>query len=50
MKIIATDRKGAEHVIEGRDGWSVMEMLRDAVFRSPPNVAAPVPVRRATFM
>ena len=30
MKIIATDRKGAEHVIEGRDGWSVMEMLRDA--------------------
>jgi len=30
MKIIATDRKGAEHVIEGRDGWSVMEILRDA--------------------
>ena len=30
MKIFATDRKGAEHVIEGRDGWSVMEMLRDA--------------------
>jgi len=30
MKIFATDRKGAEHVIEGRDGWSVMEMLRDS--------------------
>jgi len=30
MKIIATDRKGAEHVIEGRDGWTVMEILRDA--------------------
>ena len=30
MKIIATDRKGEMHTIEGRDGWSVMEMLRDA--------------------
>ncbi|HEY4944128.1 MAG TPA: 2Fe-2S iron-sulfur cluster-binding protein [Rhizomicrobium sp.] len=30
MKIVATDRKGAEHVVEGRDGWSVMEILRDA--------------------
>jgi 2Fe-2S ferredoxin len=30
MKIIATDRKGVEHVIEGRDGWTVMEILRDA--------------------
>ena len=30
MKIIATDRKGQVHTIEGRDGWSVMEMLRDA--------------------
>jgi 2Fe-2S ferredoxin len=30
MKIVATDRKGAEHVIEGRDGWTVMEILRDA--------------------
>ncbi len=29
MKIIATDRNGAEHVLEGRDGWSVMEILRD---------------------
>ena len=30
MKIIATDRKGAEHVLEGRDGWTAMEILRDA--------------------
>jgi 2Fe-2S ferredoxin len=30
MKIVATDRKGAEHIIEGRDGWTVMEILRDA--------------------
>jgi 2Fe-2S ferredoxin len=30
MKIVATDRKGAEHIVEGRDGWSVMEILRDA--------------------
>jgi len=30
MKIVATDRKGVEHRIEGRDGWSVMEILRDA--------------------
>ena len=30
MKIIATDRNGAEHAIEGRDGWTVMEILRDA--------------------
>jgi ferredoxin, 2Fe-2S len=30
MKIVAIDRKGAEHTIEGRDGWSVMEILRDA--------------------
>ena len=29
MKIIAKDRKGKEHVLEGRDGWSVMEILRD---------------------
>ena len=29
MKIIATDRKGAEQTLEGRDGWSVMEILRD---------------------
>jgi 2Fe-2S ferredoxin len=30
VKIIATDRKGAVHELEGRDGWSVMEILRDA--------------------
>jgi 2Fe-2S ferredoxin len=30
MKIVATDRKGAEQIIEGRDGWTVMEILRDA--------------------
>jgi 2Fe-2S ferredoxin len=30
MKIVATDRVGAEHIVEGRDGWTVMEALRDA--------------------
>jgi len=30
MKIIATDREGKAHTIEGRDGWTVMEILRDA--------------------
>ena len=30
MKIIATDRKGEVHTLEGRDGWTVMEILRDA--------------------
>ena len=30
MKIIAVDRKGREHLIEGHDGWTVMEALRDA--------------------
>jgi 2Fe-2S ferredoxin len=30
MKIIARDRNGVEHVIEGHDGWTVMEALRDA--------------------
>jgi len=30
MKIFATDRQGKEHVLEGRDGWTVMEILRDA--------------------
>ena len=30
MKIVATDRNGKEHVVDGRDGWSVMEILRDA--------------------
>ena len=30
MKIYATDRNGKEHVLEGRDGWTIMEILRDA--------------------
>jgi 2Fe-2S ferredoxin len=30
VKIIATGRDGAEHIVEGRDGWTVMEALRDA--------------------
>jgi len=30
MKIYATDRNGKEHVLDGRDGWTVMEILRDA--------------------
>ena len=30
MKIIALDRNGKEHTVEGREGWSVMEILRDA--------------------
>jgi 2Fe-2S ferredoxin len=30
MKIIARDRNGMEHVVEGTDGWTVMEALRDA--------------------
>ncbi len=29
MKINATDRNGKKHVLEGRDGWTVMEILRD---------------------
>ena len=30
MKIYATDRNGKEHVLDGRDGWTIMEILRDA--------------------
>ena len=30
MKIVAIDRKGETHTLEGREGWSVMEILRDA--------------------
>jgi 2Fe-2S ferredoxin len=30
VKIIATDREGAEHTLEGREGWTVMEILRDS--------------------
>ena len=29
MKIIAIDRQGKEYTLEGRDGWTVMEILRD---------------------
>ena len=29
MKIIATDRNGETRELEGRDGWTVMEILRD---------------------
>jgi 2Fe-2S ferredoxin len=29
VKIIATDRQGKSHELEGREGWSVMEILRD---------------------
>ena len=32
MKIIGTDRQGNTKEVEGRDGWSVMEILRDAGF------------------
>jgi ferredoxin, 2Fe-2S len=30
MKILATDRDGTVHEIEGIDGWQLMELLRDA--------------------
>jgi 2Fe-2S ferredoxin len=30
VKILAIDREDKEHLLEGRDGWSVMEILRDA--------------------
>ena len=30
MKILATDRDGKEIEIEGREGWTIMEILRDA--------------------
>ena len=29
MKIYAVDRQGKEFTLEGREGWSVMEILRD---------------------
>jgi 2Fe-2S ferredoxin len=29
-KLIVTDRNGQVHEIEGRAGWSVMEIIRDA--------------------
>src|SRR4051812_22030067 len=30
MKTVARGRKGVEHTIEGNEGWTVMEALRDA--------------------
>jgi 2Fe-2S ferredoxin len=30
MKMIAIDREGYRHSLAGRDGWTVMEILRDA--------------------
>jgi len=30
VKIIAIDRKGETHELEGRAGWTIMEILRDA--------------------
>lgn len=30
MKIVAVDREGKDHDVEGNDGWTVMEALRDA--------------------
>lgn len=29
MKIHVTDQQGAEHELEGLDGWRVMEVIRD---------------------
>jgi 2Fe-2S ferredoxin len=29
MKILVTDQSGAEHELEGLDGWRVMEVIRD---------------------
>jgi 2Fe-2S ferredoxin len=29
-KLIVTDREGKVHELEGRPGWSVMEIIRDA--------------------
>jgi len=29
-KLIVTDREGQVHELEGRPGWSVMEIIRDA--------------------
>ena len=30
MKILVTDGHGVEHVVEAQDGWTVMEIIRDA--------------------
>jgi len=29
VKILVTDTRGAEHELEGLDGWRVMEVIRD---------------------
>ena len=29
MKILVTDQDGAEHELEGLEGWRVMEVIRD---------------------
>ena len=29
-KIIVTDRGGVDHELEGKEGWKVMEIIRDA--------------------
>ena len=29
MKIVVTDQQGVVHVLEGLDGWRVMEVIRD---------------------
>jgi len=29
MKIFAKDRSGNSHILEGREGWTLMEILRD---------------------
>ena len=29
MKILVTDQSGAEHELEGLDGWRTMEVIRD---------------------
>jgi hypothetical protein len=50
MKIVATDRQGKEHTLEGRDGWSVMEILRDGAWTSRRNAAGPVPAPPAMSM
>jgi ferredoxin, 2Fe-2S len=28
-KVIVTDREGSEHILEGQNGWSIMEIIRE---------------------
>jgi len=30
MKILVTDGRGVEHEVEATDGWTIMEIIRDA--------------------